>query len=184
MKLPPGFDKWGSAVLGLVSLLLVARLVNQYRGWQPGNSRAHAASASAPTARVEKASSHETQDLVQYDPTVHFETLKGLDSRSLPDEDRNPFVYVGEAAPPPVQVATPAPQAAPAPPPPPPLKATGYNELPGGKGEAMITYNDDLQVVHEGDLIGNKFRVVKITPTTITIEDGETHKTLELQFPQ
>jgi len=184
MKLPAGIDKWGSALLGLVSLLLVVHLVTQYRGWQSGTSRAHAAAASGSTRRVGKGSSPDTQDLAQYDSTVHFAALKALDSRPLPDEDRNPFVYVGEAAPPPPKAPAPPPAAPPAPPPPPPLKAAGYNELPGGKGEAMVTYNDDLEVVHEGDMIGNKFRVVKITPTTVVVEDGETHKTLELQVPQ
>jgi ribosomal protein L24 len=60
----------------------------------------------------------------------------------------------------------------------------GYNELPGGKKEAMVTYNDDLVVVHEGDLIGTKFKVVKIDPAKVVVEDGDTHQTLELAFPQ
>jgi hypothetical protein len=184
MKLPAGIDKWGSAVLGLVSLLLVVHLVRQYRGLHPGNSRSTAVSTKRSVTSLEKTSFHESQDLAQYDPTVHFAALKALDSRPLPEEDRNPFEYVGEAAPPPPQAPAPLPKVAPPPPPPPPLKAMGYNELPGGKGEAMITYNDDLQVVHEGDLIGTKFRVVKIIPTMIVVEDGETHKTLELPFPQ
>jgi ribosomal protein L24 len=64
------------------------------------------------------------------------------------------------------------------------LKAVGYNELPGGKKEAMVTYNDDLVVVHEGDLIGAKFKVVKIDPSMVVVEDGETHKDLQLPFPQ
>ena len=188
MKLPAGIDKWGSAVLGLVSLLLVAHLVAQYRSWQPRMSRAPATSTTRSRVRAERGSSPDTQDLGQYDPAVRFAALKALDSRPLPDEDRNPFVYVGEPAPLPPKPTGPAPQAPapppPAPPPPPPLKAMGYNELAGGKGEAMVTYNDDLVVVHEGDTIANKFKVVKITPATIVVIDGDTNKTLELQFPQ
>ena len=48
----------------------------------------------------------------------------------------------------------------------------------------MVTYNDDLVVVHEGDLIGAKFKVVKIDPSMVVVEDGETHKDLQLPFPQ
>ena len=107
MKLPAGINKWGSGVLGVVSLLLVANLVAQYRAMQPGNSRAHAAPASAPPTRAEKASSHAADDLAQYDPDVHFDALKALDSRPLPDEDRNPFEFVGGAAPPPPPAAAP-----------------------------------------------------------------------------
>ena len=48
----------------------------------------------------------------------------------------------------------------------------------------MVTFNDDLQVVHEGDVIGAKFKVVAIDPGKIVVEDGDTHQTLELPFPQ
>ena len=47
----------------------------------------------------------------------------------------------------------------------------------------MVTYNDDMVMVHEGDLIGTKYRVAKITPAMVVVEDGETHQTLELPFP-
>jgi hypothetical protein len=64
------------------------------------------------------------------------------------------------------------------------LKAVGYNELPGGKKEAMVTFNDDLVVVHEGDIVGSKFKVVKINPSMVVVEDGDTHENIELPFPQ
>jgi ribosomal protein L24 len=48
----------------------------------------------------------------------------------------------------------------------------------------MVTYNDDLVVVHEGDSIGTKYKVVTINPAMVVVEDGETHQTLELPFPQ
>ena len=189
MKLPAGIQKWGAAVLGLVSLLLVINLVAQYREMEPGHFHAHLVKASGSPTRVVKDTSHAADDLAKYDPDIHFATLKALDSRPLPDEERNPFEFVGG---PPLLIAQAAaapgaPKAAPAtppPPPPPPLKAAGYNELPGGQKEAMVTYNDDLVVVHEGDLIGTKFKVVKITPTMVVVEDGDTHQNLELPFPQ
>jgi hypothetical protein len=184
MKLPAGINKWGSAVLGVVSLLLVGHLVVQYRGMQPGNSRVNTSPASASPTRAGKASAHAADDLAQYDPDVHFDALKALDSRPLPDEDRNPFDFVGGAAPEAPHAPAPPPSAPPPAPPPPPLKAMGYNELPGGKKEAMVTYNDDLVVVHEGELIGTKFKVVKIDPSKVVVEDGDTHQTLELPFPQ
>jgi len=172
-------------VLGVVCLLLVTYLVRQFRAMQPGKSHSYLARVSGSPMRVEKGSSHAADDLAPYDPDVHFEALKRLDSRALPDEDRNPFELVGGAAPVVTNTqAAPAPIAPPAPPPPPPLKAMGYNELPGGKKEAMVTYNDDMVVVHEGDLIGTKYKVVKIDPSMVVVEDGDTHKPLELPFPQ
>ena len=182
MTLPAGINKWGSAVLGLVSILLVANLVGKYRGMQPGGSPAHATSVYTPPKAGGKVS---TEDLAKYDPSVHFDALQELDSRPLPDEDRNPFLFVGQAVgPAPVAVQPSAPPAPPPPPPPPPLKAVGYNELPGGKKEAMLTYNDDMSVVHEGDVIAGKFKVLKIEPSMVLVEDAEAHKNIELQFPQ
>jgi len=186
MKLPAGSEKWGVAVLGVVSLLLVANLVAQYRGTQPRHAAANAIKAGTAHRRAGKDSSHLADDLAKYDPVVHFAALKALDSRPLPDEDRNPFEFVGGAPAPVVQTPTVAAAAPtpPPPPPPPPVKAVGYNELPGGKKEAMVTYNDDLVVVHEGDMVGTKFKVTKITPTMVAVEDGDTHETLELPIPQ
>ena len=185
MKLPAEMGKWGSGVLGLVSLLLVANLVRQYRSLQPGRTTSHTVLASGPRAKEGKDAPRAVGDLAQYDPAVHFDSLKELDSRPLPDEDRNPFDFVGGAPPPepPKQAAVPAP-AAPPPPPPLPLKAMGYNELPGGKKAAMVTYNDDLQMVQEGDVIASRFKILKINPTMLVVEDDTEHKTLELPFPQ
>ena len=184
MKLPAGTNKLGIAVLGVVSLLLVANLVAQFRAMQPGHSSANPASASGSTPREGKGASHATDDLAQFDPAVHFAALQALDSRPLPDEDRNPFEFVGGAPPQVIKPDAPTPNLPPPPPPPPPLKAVGYNELPGGKKEAMVTFNDDLQVVHEGDMIGTRFKIVKITPTMVVVEDDTTHQSLELPFPQ
>lgn len=187
MKLPPGTEKWVSAALGVLALALVVNLVVQYRGTQPGAHVSHDPFGPVHT-RVTRGPSHVADDLVKYDPQVHFDALKAQDQRALPDEDRNPFEFVGGAPAPapvagtrgaPVGVAQPPP-----PPPPPPIKAVGYNQLPGGKDEAMVTYNDDLEVVHVGDIVGSRFTVVKITPTTVVVQDGQTHQNLELPIPQ
>ncbi|MFZ0963635.1 MAG: hypothetical protein WAO35_22455 [Terriglobia bacterium] len=187
MTLPAGINKWGVVVLGVVCLLLGANLVRQYRALQPAKSAPHPNALSASHPRTGRDSSHAADDLAQYDPSIHFDALKKLDSRPPPDEDRNPFASLGGPGP---EVAKggpappPTPPPPPAPPPPPPLKAVGYNELPGGKKEAMVTFNDDMVVVHEGDLIGTKYKVVKIDSSMVVVEDGDTQKTLELPFPQ
>ena len=60
----------------------------------------------------------------------------------------------------------------------------GYNELPGGKKEAIVTLNDDVQMVHEGEMIGTRFKVISIDPAKLVVEDGDTKKNVELPFPQ
>ena len=184
MKLPAGSQKWALGVLAILSLILVVNLVRQYREMQPGTGHAQAASTTVVHVPAGKTSAQVTADLVQYDPDVHFAALKTLDSRPLPDEDRNPFDFVGGvAAPVPEGAAAPVAVAAPAPPPP-PLKAVGYNELPGGKKEAMVTFNDDLSVVHEGEMVGVKFKVLTISPQMVVVENGDTHEKIELPIAQ
>ena len=187
MKIPAGITKYGVALLGVVCAFLIANLVAQYRAMQPGQTHVNPSTASTSRAASQKDDPHVADDLVGYDPEVHFVPLKKLDSRPLPDEDRNPFEYVGGAPPPSLQGSKPLPPpppAAPPLPPPPPLKALGYNELPGGKKSAMVTYNDDMEMVQEGDMIGGRFKVIKISPSTVVVYDGNTKSNLELPIPQ
>ena len=185
MKLPVGLNKWGVPVFALAILLLVVNLVAQYRDLQPGKTHP-APAANRPATVAGKSTSHAADDLAKYDPTVRFDDLKALDSRPLPDDDRDPYEPVGggPAVVPNPGAAVPQPAAAPPPPPPPPpLKAMGYNELPGGQKEAMISFNDEVVVAHEGDVIGAKFKVVKIDPAKVVVENGETHESFDLPFP-
>jgi len=185
MKLSARKQAWGIGALTVLALILVWNLVRQYRGTHSQSGGKLVAAVVVSHGREGKPASHAADDLVQYDPAVHFDALKSLDSRPLPDEDRNPFQFVGGVAAPVVaQAAGPAPQVAPAPPPPPPLKAVGYNELPGGGKEAMVTFNDDLQVVHEGDTVGEKFKVLTISPSMVVVENGDTHEKIDLPIAQ
>jgi hypothetical protein len=60
----------------------------------------------------------------------------------------------------------------------------GYNELPGGKKEAIVSFNDEVEMVHEGEMIGTRFTVVKIDPAKVVVQDGNTKENVELPFPQ
>ena len=118
-------------------------------------------------------------------PSIKLDLLKELEGRPLPELGRNPFEFV---APPakasPTQTATTA-GAVPQPPPPPPvsLKPMGYTEGKGGVKEAMVSDEDQVFVVHEGDSIGTRYKVIKITSTMITVEDATLHQTVDLPFP-
>jgi hypothetical protein len=184
MKLPAGIEKWGSGVLGAASLLLGVNLVMQFRGTHAADSHPHPAAPRAARARAEQTAPRAADDLARYNPVVNLETLKELDARPLSGLDRNPFEFVA----PPAPTVTPGqPEAAPpaAPPPPPPvlLKPMGYNEMPGGGKAALTTLDDQVYVVHEGDVVAARYKILKITPTTLTVEDATTHQTVDLPFP-
>jgi len=108
--------------------------------------------------------------------------LKEFEDRPLPELRRNPFEFMAGPAPvSPVQAAVQA-AAAPQPPPPPPvtLKLMGYSEGKGGVKEAMVSDEDQVYVVHEGDSVGTRYKIIKITPTVVTVQDATLHQTIDL----
>jgi hypothetical protein len=183
---------WGVGVLGVVSLALLVNLVLQIDRGRAGDTRPRAATplrakaTTRPSAKAPAGKQKVSDELSRYDPVVKLDLLKELEERPLPELDRNPFEFVGgPAIAAPAKTASTVPAAA-APPPPPPvtLKPMGYSEGKGGVKEAMVSDEDQLFVVHEGDSIGTRYKVVKITPTVITVEDATIHQTVDLPVPQ
>jgi hypothetical protein len=180
MKLPSHIQKWLAGILGAVSLILVLNLVLQYTGARPGLSRPGPGSVSAST----RDGSRYADDLARYDPVVRLDLLQKFAKRPLPKLERSPFEFV---APPPSRKVEAAGPAQPPPPPPPPpilLKPMGYSEKPGGVREAFVTLEDQVYTVHERDTVGGKYKILKIAPQTIAVEDETTHQTAELPIPQ
>jgi hypothetical protein len=60
----------------------------------------------------------------------------------------------------------------------------GYSENVGGQKEAYVSDEDQVYVVHEGDTVADKYKILKITATAVTVEDVATHQTAELPIPQ
>jgi hypothetical protein len=190
MKVGGHIEKWGAGVLGAVSLVLLANLALQYNRRRVGGSGPRArtalrAKASAPPGAKAAAEKQKTSDeLSRYDPLVELDLLKEFQDRPLPELARNPFEFVAaRALASPVQTAAAAPAPAPPPPPPVTLKPMGYSEGKGGVKEAMVSDEDQVFVVHEGESVGTRYKVIRITPTVITIEDATIHQTVDLPFP-
>jgi hypothetical protein len=191
MKVTGHIEKWGAGVLGIVSLVLVVNLVLQFSRGRTGDTRNRAGTpprAKANTLPDSKAAVGKQQisdELSRYDPLVKLELLKEFEDRPLPKLDRNPFEFVAAPARRLAGQMTAA-AAAPQPPPPPPLtlKLMGYSEGKGGVKEAVVSDEDQLFVVHEGDSVGTRYKVIKITPTVITVEDATLHQTVDLPVPE
>ena len=96
--------------------------------------------------------------------------------------DRNPF----EIPPPkPILVSRGriyGPQLPTPPPPPPPLtiKLIGYSDKGGGVKVGIISDDEDIYVVREGQTFDKIFKVTKLTPLMIEIYDESTHRTVDL----
>ena len=126
-----------------------------------------------------------TDELSRYNSLVKLDLLKEFEERPLPELKRNPFEFVAV----PTQVSrvqTAGETSAPPPPPAPPpvtLKVMGYSEGVGGVKEAMVSDEDQVFVVHAGDSVGARYKVIKITPTAVTVEDATLHQTVDLPVP-
>ncbi len=186
MKVTGNLEKWASAVLGMVSLILIIKLV-----WPYTESRMGVAGPTSPashppaTRRLQTAPRRSAGEPAANDPLVQSGLLKTLQNRPLPELGRNPFEFKTAPAVAPAAQPAAAPAAAPPPAPPPvTLKPMGYNEKPGGVREAFVSDDEQVYVVHEGESFAKKFRVLKITPTEMEIEDESLHQTIRLPFSQ
>jgi len=177
-------DRWVSAALGLVCLLLVAYLIRYSGVWaqaSPSRSKPSRASSASPRGRDRR------DELAQFDPVVKLQLLNELQSRPAPHFSRDPFEYLAPKLPPaPAPVVTAAsPPPTPTPPPPPPIKALGFMEKAGGVREATVTDEaENLYVVHENETFASRYKVLKISPTVIEIEDTTTHQTIQIPVPE
>jgi hypothetical protein len=59
------------------------------------------------------------------------------------------------------------------PPPPPPidLKFFGYESRQGGAKRVFLLHGDDVFIAGEGDVVDHHYRVVKIAPLSVQVED-------------
>ena len=171
------------AGLGVVCAFMVGRLILGSGGSVPKPSSPPA----APTARAEKSGSKPVGELAQYNPVVRLDVLKDLNDRPLPQLDRDPFEF--EPTPQEVAAAKQAEQVKNTPPPPPPpppipFKAVGFEQTANGSRAAYLTDDQETYIVHEGEEFAQRFKVVKITSTTVEVADETYHQTAQLPYPQ
>lgn len=191
MKNRKNVEKIGIAVLAVLCVFLVFKLIsemmgNPAEGVQPvaassaqtaGPTPPQTDTARKPSASSKSASPMQVRPLDQYRP------------KPLPDLSRNPFNF-GQ---PPLTPAQKAMQAARAGgamtasitggPPPIPLRAIGYSERGGTGPEAYLMDNDEVYVVHDGDLLSNRFKILKITSTNVEVQDGASGEKAQLPIP-
>ena len=183
MKFSGKLGKGGAGVLGLVSAAPVVNL-----GFPLGGFRTGGFPAAKKTA--ERSGGQTADNLMKYDPVVHLDFLKQLEDRPLPELERNPFQFpvLGPEGRPmtPEDVAAEKRALANQPPPPPavPLKPFGYAEKLNGLREAMASYQDDIYIVHVGETVAGKYKIIGITPSRVIVNNVATHETVELPIPE
>jgi hypothetical protein len=169
--------------LGLFALyLLVKTLMSVFGGPDtpppaaPAATKATTTTTTGSSGAAKKAATNGSKSL---DPTLRFDLLAQSENVDYKGNGRNVFSLM--APPPPIPVAIapirPANAVPDGPPPPPPkpkimLTFYGYETSKGsGKRIFLINPSDDVFIAAEGDIVDRRYKVVKITATSVDIHD-------------
>jgi hypothetical protein len=193
-----------AAGLGAVMVILLVRFLWQNFGPSSSPAPVPAAQAvvSAPRTVPAPAGGETAQEnttahqaaklggLAALDPTLHPELMRQAESLEYTGNGRNIFSLTS------VPTAIPKPIASirqahvdtgpPPPPPPPPITLGfyGYAAEKTGQKQVFLLHGDDIFIASEGDIVDRRYRVVKIGPASIQVEDIPYHNTQTLPLRQ
>ncbi len=144
-------------------------------------------------------------DLSSIDPQLHLDLLAKVQAVELTGAGRNLFQFGPAPAPdkpipavpanvpkiavntPPPPPPPPPPVVNPAPPPPPPINLKYYGVVTSkadGRKRAFLTDGDDIIMATENETVKQRYRIVRITPGSIDIEDIPAKNTQTLKFQE
>jgi hypothetical protein len=194
-----------AAGLGGVMLILLIRFLWQTFGPSPAAPPAPApvvtvarpATASGETSQENVAGpayeghpAAKVSGLAALDPTLHPEIMRQAESLEYTGHGRNIFSQF--SAPPDIpkpiaSIRQAAVNTGPPPPPPPPpinLGFYGYAAEKTGQKQVFLLKGDDIFIASEGDVVDRRYRVVKINPVSVQVEDIPYHNTQTLPLRQ
>ena len=175
---------WAIA-LGVLALLAVLyEVIPMFSG--PGPTQVAASQPVKAAAEVQPAGRrgtglakkvHAPENL---DPTLRLGLLAASEGTMYEGSGRNIFVSQAEAVVIPKPIAPGSPDAKPnetfhvqlpPPPPPIPLKFFGFASRPGEPKRIFLSKGDDVFIAGEGDIVDRRYKVVRISATSVEMED-------------
>ncbi len=107
------------------------------------------------------------------DPTLRLDLLKSSETVTYNGSGRDIFQNQPEPAPIPKEVAKVIDEGPPPPPPPPPipLKFYGFSSKKNGAKEIFLSKGEDIFVAKEGQVVDRRYKIVKIGPNSVDVED-------------
>jgi len=106
------------------------------------------------------------------DPTLRQDVLKSSEDVTYKGSGRD--IFQNQPEPPPVAVIKPVINTGPPPPPPPPpipLKFYGFSGNKSGPKQVFLSKGEDIFIAKEGQIIDRRYRIVKIGPNSVEVED-------------
>jgi len=165
------------AVLGAIALVFVVRWL-----W-PSEPQASASAAQTATVSSTNTNSRRTAfgkaialNEPRLDPTLDLAMLRKSEEIKYTGNGRNIFVAGApqiEQVKGPVVTDQATIKAPPPPPPPPPinLKFFGFASKPGEPKKIFLQQGDDVFVAGEGEIVDRRYRVLRISPASVEVED-------------
>ena len=165
------------AVLGAIALAMLG-----YEFWPSSPAAPAAAQATSTAARpsTRRTASGKIVPAVEprLDPTLDLNLLSQSEEIKYAGNGRNIFM-AGSVAKierpkrPGVTDKQPVAYVAPAVPQPPPitLKFFGFANRPGETKKVFLSQNEDVFIAAEGDIVDRRYRVLRISPTAVDVED-------------
>jgi hypothetical protein len=169
-------------VLALVALFVIGRMyfgkpTVSARAPVPGVTATQAPKQPVPT-RASTKKGRKLPLVTSLDPTLRFDLLKSSEDQEYTGGKRNIFQPQAEEIPKPIVSAVKKPETPvytppPGPPPPPPIpfKFYGFSNRPGETKRAFLSNGDDVFIGGEGEIINRRYKIVRITNSSVEIED-------------
>lgn len=171
-------------IIAVALMVLAAILIGQFLftsgGARPATaSRSSGSEESTVSSHGKTRSGKKSSTMARsLDPELRFDWLKISEDTKYEGNGRNIFKAQEIVIPTPIAKATktPTPQAAAAPagpPPPPPitLKFFGFANRPGESKKVFLEQGEDIFVASEGDIVDRRYKVLRIAPTFVEVED-------------
>lgn len=162
-----------ASVLGLVAVITIGWALFPSSGPQASSGPATPVSAH-PVAKGGKKAGLTPSSL---DPTLRYDWLKASEDTKYEGKGRNIFIAEAEPIPQPIASAV-VPQPVqdtgpPLPPPPPPinLRFYGFATSHGTAKKVFLSEGEDIFIAGEGDIIDRRYKVLRIMPMAVEIED-------------
>lgn len=175
-----------AAALGVLLLLVVAyefmpssSTIASTAPTTATGSQASSASTARPAPRRSSTPGKKLPPPQSLDPTLHLQLLASTEAIKYEGSGRNIFVAQAEEVVIPKVIGngttdknTPAWTPPPPPQQPPiPLKFFGFASKPGEPKKVFLIKGDDTFIAGEGEIVDRRYKVVKISPTSVEIQD-------------
>ena len=175
-----------AVALSVLAIILVVRFIPTVLGSSPA-PEVRATASPIPVPAKKPQTSHASRFKTgqkkiaaaaepSLDPLLRFDWLKASEDTTYSGSGRNIFKAEIEIPKPVVthvKQGPVVPQGPPPPPPPPPinLKFFGFANKPGESKKVFLSQGEDIFIAGEGEIVDRRYKVLRITPTSVEIED-------------